>query len=131
MFTSIRTSKNNKQLVSELTKRLNLGAENIIARIAFAYSISQDKKLELKQLKDSRGKEYSIKVLFGDYTDVYVGLVSVNYGLHKSDKDIPRYVKLHIDDGLEQIYKVIGTNTAITGHEFLINEIEKGIKHLE
>jgi DNA sulfur modification protein DndE len=130
MFTSIKTSKANKDLVSDLTRRLNLGAENTIARIAFAHSIATDGKLDLKKILDSGGKEYSVKVLFGEYTHIYVGLVCVTYKLHKSDKDIPRYIKMHIDEGLESIRKHISSKNSITGMEFITNEIEKGIKQL-
>lgn len=38
MFTSIKTSKVNKDIVTDLSRKFNLGAENIIARIAFAVS---------------------------------------------------------------------------------------------
>ena len=41
MFTSIRTSKANKEIVTELSRKFNLGAENTVARIALAYSLSQ------------------------------------------------------------------------------------------
>ena len=34
MFTSIKTSKINKDIVTDLSRKFNLGAENIIARIA-------------------------------------------------------------------------------------------------
>lgn len=130
MFTSIKTSRSNKELVSQLTKKLNLGAENIIARIAFAHSLAQDRKMNLKEIADSRGKEYSSKVLFGEYSEFYVGMICVTYNLHKSDKDISRYVKMHIDDGLELISKKIDFKSTITGTEFITNEIEKGIKYL-
>jgi len=130
MFTSIKTSKRNKLLVSELTRRLNLGAENTIARIAFAHSLSQDRKMELKQIKDSGGKEYSTKVLFGDYSEFYIGLICASYKLHKTDKDIARYIKMHIDDGLEQISQEIDLKSSITGSEFLTDAIERGIKYL-
>ncbi len=33
MFTSIKTSKINKDIVTDLSRKFNLGAENIIARI--------------------------------------------------------------------------------------------------
>lgn len=129
MFTSIKTSKANKEVVSDLTRRLNLGAENIIARIAFAHSIATDKKLDLRNIKDAGGKEYSVKVLFGEHTNIYVGLICVTYKLHKTDKDIPRYIKMHIDDGLESLRKKVNFKSSITGFEFLTNEIEKGINH--
>lgn len=34
MFTQIKTSKANKIIVTDLSRRFNLGAENVIARIA-------------------------------------------------------------------------------------------------
>lgn len=60
MFTSIKTSKANKDIVTDLSRKFNLGAENIIARIAFAYSLSQDRLLSLSNIADSQGKEYSL-----------------------------------------------------------------------
>jgi hypothetical protein len=51
MFTQINTSKENKEIVSLLTRKLNLGTENIVARIAYTYSLSQDKKLDLNKIK--------------------------------------------------------------------------------
>ena len=59
MFTQIKTSKANKIIVTDLSRRFNLGAENVIARIAFAYSLSSGRKLKLSDISDSQGKEYS------------------------------------------------------------------------
>lgn len=104
MFTSIKTSKANKDIVTELSRKFNLGAENIIARIAFTYSLSKDRLLSLSDIADSQGKEYSKHVLFGNNLPYYIGLICVKYGLYKTDKDIPKYVKLHIDDGLQLMF---------------------------
>ena len=84
MFTQIRTSKENKEIVSQLTRTLGLGAENVIARIALTYSLSKDNKLELKNIHNSSGKEYSKSVLFGEYYDYYLGLICVHYNLYKT-----------------------------------------------
>lgn len=100
MFSHIRTSKENKEVVTQLTNKLNLGAENVIARIALAHSLAQDDKLDLKDLKDNGGKEYSKSVLFGDYDDIYTGIICSKYSLYRTDKDIPKYLKLHLDEGL-------------------------------
>lgn len=127
MFNHIRTSRVNKDIVTQLTNRLNLGAENVIARIAFSYSLSKDLKMDLNNIQDSGGKEYNTKVLFGNYTDIYVALICVHYNLNKSDKDIQKYVKMHIDEGLSLIHKDIEKKDSITGTDFLINEIEKNI----
>jgi len=129
MFSSIKTSKNNKQVVQELTRKLNLGAENVIARIAFAYSLSKDKQLDLKQIQDAQGKEYSAKILFGEHLPYYIAMVCVHYDVYKDDKDIGRYVKMHVDDGLELIHKEFGKSN-LSGMEFLIQKIEAGIKSL-
>ena len=130
MFTSIKTSKQNKEIVTQLTRRLNLGAENIIARLAFSYSLARNKKLDLAMIADAQGKQYSSKVLFGDHLDIYVSLVCVHYNLYKTDKDLAKYIKMHIDDGLELINKEIEDNPNITGFEFLINKVEKGLSKL-
>lgn len=104
MFSHIRTSKENKEIVTKLTSKFNLGTENVIARIALAYSLAQDEKLDLKDLKDSGGKEYSKSVLFGDQFEIYVGMISFRYNIHSSDKDISRYIKIHLDHGLQKLY---------------------------
>jgi len=113
MFTHIRTSKDNKEVVSQLTRKHNLGAENVIARIALAYSLKSDKKLKIEDLKDSGGKEYSRKVLFGDYDKYYLALVAQHYQVHISNQDLGKYVKLHLDDGLEMIEKNQNFNNSI------------------
>jgi DNA sulfur modification protein DndE len=129
MFSSIKTSENNKKVVQTLTQKLNLGAENVIARIAFAYSLSKDKRLDLKLIQDARGKEYSAKILFGEYLPYYVAMICVQYDLYKENKDIGRYVKMHVDDGLELIHKEFAKSN-LSGMEFLIQKIEAGLKKL-
>lgn len=90
MFTSIKTSRANKDIVTDLSRKFNLGAENIIARIALTYSLSKDRLLSLTDIADSQGKEYSKNVLFGNNLPYYIGLICVKYGLYKTDKDIPK-----------------------------------------
>ena len=130
MFTSIKTSKANREIVTDLSRRFNLGAENIIARIALTYSLSQDRKLSLVNIADSQGKEYSKNVLFGSNLPYYVGLICVKYGLYKTDKDIPKYIKLHIDDGLNLMNKELRDNPNLNGYNYLIDKIETGLNGL-
>lgn len=130
MFTHIKTSKENRELVSKLTRKLNLGTENIIARIAYTYSLSQERILDLSEIKNSQGKEYSKAVLFGNNLPYYISLVCVHYGLYKTDKDIPKYIKMHIDDGLELINEELEENPNLDGFEFVIEKIEDGLKML-
>lgn len=110
MFTHIRTSKENKEIISKLTNKLNLGTENVIARIALAYSLSQDDKLDLKDLKDSGGKEYSKSVLFGEYFDHYIGLICVKYRTNINNHDLPRLIKLNLDNGLKLVNELVEKN---------------------
>lgn len=124
MLSNIKTSKANKELVTRLTQKLNLGPENIIARLAFSYSLNRNNILSLNDIQDSEGKEYSSRVLFGNYESIYVALVATHYNLHSTDKNIVRYIKMHIDEGLNLINRQISNNDQITGNDFLINEIE-------
>ncbi|SDF93602.1 DNA sulfur modification protein DndE [Pedobacter terrae] len=127
MFSNIKTSKANKEIVTLLTNKLALGSENVIARIALAYSLSQGNKLDVKDIADSGGKEYSEKVLFGDYTDYYVALICLHYGIYASDKDIVRYIKMHIDEGLQLLGEEFRSNHNTTGFEFIANKIDQGL----
>lgn len=127
MFTQIKTSKKNREVVTILSRKFNLGAENVIARIAFAYSLSKGKKLSLSDIQDSQGKEYSKSVLFGNNYPFYLGLVCVHYGLYKTDKDIPKYIKMHIDDGLEIMSQELANNPNLNGLEYLIDKIDVGL----
>ena len=130
MFTHIRTSKENKEVVSQLTRKLNLGTENIVSRIALTYSLSKDKRLDINDVQNSSGKEYSAKVLFGDYIDYYAGMVALHYDIHVSDKDLGKYIKMHIDDGLQLLNEEIISNSNIDGFDFLVEKIESSLLEL-
>ncbi|MEN8879028.1 MAG: DndE family protein [Polaribacter sp.] len=130
MFTHIKTCKENREVVAKLTRKLNLGTENYISRIALSHSLSNNIKLNLKDIKNSSGKEYTKSVLFGDYLDYYLGMVTLFYGIHITDKDLPKYIKMHIDDGLQLLNKEINLRSNIDGFDFLVEKIELGLKEL-
>ena len=127
MFTQIKTSRQNKDIVTELSRKFNLGAENVIARIALVYSLSLDRHLSLSDIQDSQGKEYSKNVLFGNNYPYYEGLICVHYNLYKTDKDIAKYIKMHIDDGLEIMNAELKDNPNLNGMDYLIDKIDKGL----
>jgi DNA sulfur modification protein DndE len=127
MFTHIKTSKENKLVVTDLSRKLNMGVENVIARVAFAYSISKDRKFSVLDIKDSQGKEYSKSVLFGNYYPFYLALICTHYGVYKTDKDIPKYFKIHIDDGLELINAELKDNPNLNGFDYLVDKIDHGL----
>ena len=103
MFNQIKTSKENKEVVSRITTKLRLGAENVIARIAIGYSISKNKKLDINNVKDSSGKTYTYKILLGEYDRIYIAMICQLYEIHQSDPDLSKYIKLHLDDGLDKL----------------------------
>ena len=123
MFSHIRTSKENKERVTKLTNKLNLGAENVIARIALSHSLAQVEKLDISDLKDSGGKEYSKKVLFGENIDAYLGMICLRYGIHTSDIDAPKYIKMHIDDGLELLDQELQSRNNVDAFDFICEKI--------
>lgn len=131
MFTHIKTSAENRQVVTDLTRKLNLGPENVIARLAFAYSLSKNEKFSITDIRDSKGKEYSKNVLFGHNLPYYVSLICTHYNIYKTDKDVPKYIKMHIDHGLELISEEFKNSPTMTGFDFLANKIEGGLKCLQ
>ncbi|WP_136468584.1 DndE family protein [Flagellimonas onchidii] len=130
MFKQIKTSEDNREVVAQLTRKLNLGKENIIARMALTHSLSTDRKLSLKDIQDSKGKEYSKSVLLGEHEDIYIGLICTHYKLYKTDKNLPKYIKMHIDDGLELLDNEINENPKFDGFDFIVNKINTSLNQL-
>lgn len=134
MLINIKTSEANKTVVTELTRKLfpQGGPENFVARVALSYSLSKGIRFEsVEMAQDSRGKEYKEDILFGTHRDLYVALICQHYSLHHSDRDITKYLKMHIDDGLERLDKVFTDNPRYSGFDFLMEHIERGTDVLE
>ena len=131
MFTQIKTSAKNRENVIELTRKFNLGAENVIARIALAYSLQTGMTFSPLDIKDSGGKEYSKNVLFGSFYPEYLAMLCTLYHIPDTDKDIPRYFKLHLDDGLERIAKDVADNPNLVGYDYLFDKINEGLSKIE
>ncbi|WP_282636529.1 DndE family protein [Sphingobacterium thalpophilum] len=123
MFNSVTTSEKSKGIIVNLTNKLGLGAENVIARLAFAYSLSKNERLDVKNIADSKGKLYPAKVLFGDYQEVYLGMLCEMYHIKMIDNNLSKYVKLHIDHGLE----IMAPYANNDGFDFLTKCIEDGM----
>ncbi|MFN8331350.1 MAG: DndE family protein [Saprospiraceae bacterium] len=117
MLINIRTSEANKTVVQELTRKVFPGAsENYISRVAFAYSISKGIHLDhgnKEHLLDSRGKEYKDDILFGNYRDYYIAIICQHYQIYKTDPSIAKYIKMHIDHGLQMMNKLFEENKII------------------
>ena len=127
MFKQIKTSGANRQVVTDLTRKLGLGAENIVARLAIAYSLGRRHKFSTSDVLDSAGKEYSANVLFGSNGKLYLAMLCTLYGITEKDKNIPRLFKAHLDDGLQLIDKDLKENPNISGFEYLIDKINEGL----
>ena len=130
MFSQIKTSNKNKAIVAELTRKFNLGAENIIARIAIGYSLQSGIKFTPLDVKDSGGKESRKNVLFGDYYTIYLAMICTHYQIEFNNKDIPRYIKMHLDDGLERIAQDIQKNPNLVGFDYLFDKIQQGLEDI-
>lgn len=130
MIGQIKTSTENKERVTRLTRKFGLGAENIIARIAIAYSLKQGGHFDPTKVKDSGGKEYSRNVLFGNLFPLYLSTICEHYQIKSTDKDLPRYFKLHLDDGLELIDKDVKDNPNLVGFDYLFDKIHEGLSEI-
>src|SRR6266568_4312182 len=98
---SVKTSEANKEVVQKLTSKFGVKMdENIVARLAITYSLSKRRKLNNNEPQDSKGKEYKESTLFGNKAKFYIALICQNYQIYKTHSDIPKYIKLHLDDGL-------------------------------
>ncbi len=135
MLINISTSKANHEVVSLLTKKLTGGTkENVIARIALGYSLSTGKRFTPQEFNkyDSQGKEYKDHILFDpQYKDFFVALICQAYGISKNDESIPKYIKLHIDHGLESINYLFENNPHYTFFDFLTEYLNRGIDAIE
>ncbi len=130
MFSQIKTSSKNRDIVAELTHKFNLGAENVIARIAIGYSLDSGVKFAPTDVKDSGGKEYSRYVLCGNYYPIYEAMICTHYQISKIDKDLSRYFKMHLDHGLELIYRDIIDNPNLVGYDYLFDKIHNGLESI-
>lgn len=130
VFSQIRTSSQNRERVTELTRKFNLGAENIIARIAIGCSLQSGEKFSPIDVKDSGGKEYSKSVLFGNYYQIYEALICTHYQISNNDKDLPRYFKMHLDHGIDLIYQDVEENPNLVGYDYLFDKIQKGLDEI-
>jgi DNA sulfur modification protein DndE len=135
MQINIRTSESNQDVVKRLTNKLPNGTkENVIARIALGYSLQLGRRFSVSEfnLYDSKGKEYKDHILFdAKHRDFYVALICQHYGLYRSDENIPKYIKLHIDHGLDSMDNLFTNGNNYTFFDFLTEHIEKGLSILD
>ena len=131
MQINISTSEETEVILGKLSQRFNLGAKNILMRVALSYSLTRGRKLSLDAVEDTKGNPYKEITLVGQYKNYYVALICQHYQIYKTDTDIPKYFKLHVDDGLKLFDKLFSENINYNFSDFLLEHIERGIDSLE
>ena len=135
MQINIKTSEANQDTVRTLTSKLSVGTkENVIARIALGCSLQSGKKFTNAEFSsyDSKGKEYKDYFLFDPkHKNFYIALICQYYGIYKTHENISKYIKLHIDHGLELMGNIFKNSHNLTFFDFLVSELEKGISTLD
>lgn len=135
MQINLRTSESNQEIVKKLTSKLPLGTkENVVARIALGYSLQNGRRFSASEFNiyDSKGKEYKDHILFdAKFRDFYIALICQHYGIYKSNENIPKYFKLHIDHGLELLDQLFDNANNYTFFDFLVEHLDKGISMLQ
>ena len=122
MSKTYKTSKENRKILTEITRILSLGHENHIGRIGIMMSVSNSEGIDLENitLKDSGGKEYSNRVLFGDYESIYKEVIAYAHQIASSDPKLDSYIKYHLDRGIELIGKsIIDEQSIVSLEEFV------------
>ena len=100
MSYTIKTAEAFKLPIASQTRAWDLGAENVIARMAFATSLEMPEAIDIESLLDSKGKEYNARVLFGSFRTTYESMLCMREGITPSHPDFKKYVKAHVDRGL-------------------------------
>jgi DNA sulfur modification protein DndE len=136
MEINIKTAESSWDLIKKFTQKFSAQGgslpENVVPRIALSYSISKGRKMNVVEIKDSKGKEYKDSILFSKSNRSYfIAMVCQHYQIYKSDENIRKFVKMHIDDGLELMDKFFESNPAYSVFDFLIEVVERGIESIE
>lgn len=58
-------------------------------------------------------------------------MICQHYGIYKTDPNIPKYIKLHIDHGLELMENLFSNQNNYSFFDFLMDNLESGISFLE
>ncbi len=99
MFTS---SKQGKELVTELTRKSGFSSENIISRLAISRSLQEDIDFKHEYASDPRGKQIRGKTLLGkkETALVLLAMLIISSGENLENEDIKQKIRLHWERGL-------------------------------
>ena len=102
MFTS---SKEGKELVSDLTRSAGFSSENIISRLAIARSLKDDSNLQNVYESDPRGKQIRGKTLLGkkETALTLLSMLLVKANTLLENEEVKQHIRLHWERGLRLI----------------------------
>ena len=102
MFTS---SKEGKDLVTDLTRNAGFSSENIISRLAISRSLQESKDLGEDYVSDPRGKQIRGKTLLGkkETALTLLTMILVNSSVLLENEEVKQHVRLHWERGLRLI----------------------------
>jgi DNA sulfur modification protein DndE len=133
---AIKTNQVNRINVTRLSNLLKFKNEAIIARISIAFSLQQNFKFELfdSQKFDNEGKEYKEETLFGYFGDlsnrvIYKALFDQHYGKSLSETEFSKLVKLHLDDGIDKLSRILLDENKGRNYQFdfLLGLVKEGL----
>lgn len=131
MQINVSTSEETEAILSKLQNRFSIASKNILMRIALAHSLNRGRKLNTETPRDTKGNPYKEITIVGHYRNYYIALICQHYGIYKTDSDIPKYFKLHIDDGLLLLDKLFSESSNYGLSDYLLEHIERGLDSLE
>jgi len=102
MFTS---SKEGRELVTDLTRSAGFSSENIISRLAIARSLKEESNLQNIYESDPRGKQIRGKTLLGkkETALTLLSMLLVKASTLLENEEVKQHVRLHWERGLRLI----------------------------
>lgn len=126
--------KASSEIVKKLSRKMELGEENHIVRIALAYSLAKNCHYDANEIlhnNKEKQKEYKDDTFFGHYKNYYISLICQKYQLKKENPKVKEYLKWHVDKGLHLIDNFFETHKNTTGIEFLLENVDLGIDAIQ
>jgi DNA sulfur modification protein DndE len=135
----IKISKRNSEIIDYLTSLYNFKNDGIIARIAFAYSLQQNKRFSNDEdfHISSDGKDWrDERALFGlssddkSYFVIYKVILDQHYNKNLTEEDFIRLFKRHLDWGLEKLNQEIEGKSITNGSHisFMMKLVNNGLE---
>lgn len=132
----IKISKQNEEIIDKLKSLYKFKAEGIIPRIAFSYSIQQNKKFDLEKdiVPSADGREFrDDRGLFGTIVEgrtnypIFKAILDNHYKKSLYEDEFSKLFRLHLDYGLNEINRKLDSVNITSGNH--INYLMKLVKN--